>query len=152
LNVGPGDLFVFVPFDISVGPCYKGGDDISFTVVDERGKSKIYTLPFSVDVEYESFPLDDDGDHINLPESASVLVGSISACGDEPTEEEKTFFSYYNRLPVFIRSYLEDEITEKIFNDIVDDMDPRAGGLDDTVFEALNFHVDFIMVTELANK
>lgn len=118
LGVEPGDLFTFFPIEITLEKFHFMRDSISFMVVEVGKMTRMFTLPLDVDVEYEHFVEDDPMCIADIPLNATIRIGSLHANDEEPSKEEKTFWRYFDKLPVSRQAKIENEIEHQVASDL----------------------------------
>ena len=105
LRISPGELFLFVPFDIEFGELDSTSSELPFVLTDSRSRVRECNVVADIQMEEDFFDLV-DGDNIariKLPIALSITLGS-ELVKDEPSSlNEKIFLQFYWALPFEMR-------------------------------------------------
>lgn len=129
LGINPGELFLFVPFDISFARPSISGTSIEF-IISDRGRVKRYKVP--IEVTGESTVLDDsDEDHpypsnTLIPKVVRVYAGPYSLDDVGPIEADKEtreLITYLKKLPTEMWTAIKSELRNQLLHDGMSEID-----------------------------
>lgn len=149
LGVVPGDLFSYVPFDLSVSYLSINENAVHFKV-DDRGRTKECRMRLDVEIHTKSVECgDDDGnvDVLHIPDNVFVDVSpGIQVDNDSTQLDTFTFFrNYIMLLPPGMYNDLERKIEELIVDTITHDCydayEQYSGEYLDEQLSSLDVHI-----------